>query len=87
MSRSRWRMNRATCGVVSCLARRTRACYPPEEWQPREGVRWDFDANANPQVPPGGYKVVLRVYEGAEGQALDQVGGEDWMIIERVFLR
>jgi hypothetical protein len=64
-----------------------RAFYPPLHWQPAEIVRWDFDVNANPDIRPGEYKVVLRVYEIESGAALSHAEGGDWLILGRVRLR
>ncbi|NOR83636.1 MAG: hypothetical protein GQ526_09105 [Ardenticatenales bacterium] len=64
-----------------------RAFYPPLHWQPGEIVRWDFDVNANPDIRPGEYKVVLRVYEIESGAALAHAEGGDWLILDRVRLR
>jgi hypothetical protein len=68
-------------------ARDVRAFYPPMQWQPGEIVRWDFDVNTNPDVFPGRYKVVLRVRERDTGSSLEQASGEDWVILDRVWLR
>lgn len=63
-----------------------RAFHPPLAWEPGEVVRWDFDINANPQIPAGTYKVAVRV-EPSEGEgALKHAGGEDWVILDRVHL-
>lgn len=64
-----------------------RAFYPPLHWQPAEIIRWDFDVNANPQIPPGDYKVVVRVYETESGVALAHADGKDWLILDRVRLK
>jgi hypothetical protein len=64
-----------------------RAFYPPLRWKPAEVVRWDFDVNTNPQMPPGDYKVVVRVHENESGVALTHAGGKDWLILDRVRLR
>ncbi len=67
-------------------AKDLRAFHPPLSWEPGEIVRWDFDVNANPQIPAGTYKVVVRV-EPREGEgALKHAGGEDWVILDRVRL-
>ena len=63
-----------------------RAFHAPLQWQPGEVVRWDFDVNTNPQIPPGDYKVVLRVYEKDTGNALKHASGESWLILDRVSL-
>lgn len=64
-----------------------RAFHPPRQWKPGEIVRWDFDVNTNAEVRPGNYKVVVRVFEGEDGQPLKHTGGEDWFILDRVGLR
>ena len=61
-----------------------RAFYPPVEWIPGEIVRWDFDLNTNPEIPPGEYKVVLRVVETDSDAALTLSDGRDWLILDRV---
>ncbi len=62
------------------------AFYPPQQWQPGEVVRQDFDVNTNPQLSPGTYKVVLRVYPPGSEAALVSSAGDDWLILERVTL-
>lgn len=77
----------AIWGLELPRERDVRAFYPPSRWQPGEVVRWDFDINVNPRVPPGEYKVVLRVRSTEGGAALRHAGGEDWLILGRVRLR
>jgi hypothetical protein len=62
------------------------AFYPPQKWQPGEVVRQDFDINTNPELTPGQYKVVLRVYPTGSDAALVNSSGEDWLILERITL-
>jgi mannosyltransferase len=62
------------------------AFYPSQKWQPGEVVRQDFDVNTNPQLAPGRYKVVLRVYPAGSDTARVNSNGEDWFILERVTL-
>jgi len=64
-----------------------RAFYPPMQWKPEEIVRWDFDLNANPKIPPGGYKVVVRVYRTDSGVALQDTDGKDWLILDRIRMK
>jgi hypothetical protein len=63
-----------------------RAFYAPPRWRPGEVVRWDFDVNTNPQVSPGTYKVVVRVYDREGEVPLERASGEDWLILDRVCL-
>lgn len=64
-----------------------RAFYPPREWMPGDIVRWDFDINANAQIPAGEYKVVLRVNETGNDTGLAHRGGSDWFILAHVRLK
>ncbi len=63
-----------------------RAFHPPLKWQPGEIVRWDFDVNLNPDVPPGSYKLVLRVYPTSTDAPLLNTTGEDWFILAPITL-
>lgn len=59
--------------------------HPPETWQAGEVWRTDFDINLNPAMPPGEYKIALRV-AGPDGALLplDGAGGQDWHIVDWV---
>jgi 4-amino-4-deoxy-L-arabinose transferase-like glycosyltransferase len=64
-----------------------RAFYPPLQWRPGEVIRQDFTVNTNPEIAPGEYKVVLRVYDAAGiPLLLDAAAGQDWLILDEVIL-
>jgi hypothetical protein len=58
--------------------------HPPSDWQTTQIVRWDVDINANAEIPPGGYKLVLRLRQPSLDAALSHDGGNDWLILDRV---
>ncbi len=64
-----------------------RAFYPPPQWQPGEVIRQDVDVNINPMVPPGEYKLVLRVYGVGREEPLLTETGEDWFILSPITLK
>ena len=60
------------------------AFHPPAAWTPGEIVRWDFDVNANPTLPAGQYKLVVRVQRGTDMAFLNHEGGAPWHILALV---
>ncbi len=63
-----------------------RAFYPPLQWQPGEIIRQDFDVNTNPAVPPGEYKLVLRVFPAGSDAPLPHASGQDWRSLSPIVL-
>ena len=55
----------------------------PVTGAPGQVVRLDYDLNLNPELPPGMYKVVLRV-AGPTGPRARADNGESWLILEQV---
>jgi len=63
-----------------------RAFYPPLKWQSGEFIRQDFDVNVNPNVSPGAYKLVVRVFPLGSETPLVNDTGEDWLVLDTVTL-
>lgn len=61
--------------------------YPPLAWQPGELVRWDFDLVVNPDIPPGTYKLVVRLLDAQTMTPLTHEGGQDWLILQSVTMQ
>jgi hypothetical protein len=58
--------------------------HPPGTWQAGEVWRTDVELNLNPTMPPGPYKIVVRVL-GPEGALLLLNGQQrDWHILETI---
>ncbi len=60
--------------------------HPSRTWQPGQVWRYDADLNLNPEIPPGDYKIVLRMMNGA-GETLpvdEPNSGIDWAIVTQV---
>ncbi|MFC1959203.1 glycosyltransferase family 39 protein [Chloroflexota bacterium] len=61
--------------------------HPTTTWEPGQIWRSDFTLNLNPDMPPGQYKVVVRVLDSVSGSPLlvDKADlGVDWVIVDRV---
>lgn len=77
----------AVWGGVLTRENDLRRFHPPMAWLPEEIVRWDFDIVVNPQIPPGVYKLVVRVIDGQTKAPITHEGGQEWFILQQVTFR
>jgi hypothetical protein len=60
--------------------------FPPSAWPEKTIMRLDFDLNLNVEMPPGSYKIVVRLRrpDGSFLPVSISGAGTDYLILQRV---